>query len=95
MINKFWIAVIILLLVGLISIPFQMINASHADKYKVQVKLKDGTQFTAYTTKSDYDDYLGQKDLKLTGRTIKYETINYVIQVYNPHGSKTVNQPIH
>jgi len=95
MIQKFIIATCIVILISAVSIPFQIINSGHADKYKVLISLKDGTQFTAYTTKQAYDNYLRHNDLQLTKQVIKYELIYCVQQIYNPYGNKEVNLPIH
>jgi hypothetical protein len=95
LIQYFFSALSIVIIVGVISIPFQIINSGHADKYKVLVSLNDGTQFTEYTTKQAYDNYLRHDDLQLTKRVVKNELIYCVQQIYNPYGNKEVNLPIH
>ena len=95
MVKKFIVGVLILMLVTLVSTPVKLINSGHSDKYKVRVMLNTGREITGYVTKADYENYLRKQDLKLTGRTIQYELIHYVVQTYNPYGDKERNLPIH
>jgi len=94
-VKKFLIVVLFVLIVNAVSGVVNLINSGHKNDYKVVVKLTNGTTITGYTTKQAYEDYLRNSDLKLHNKTIDHDTILYVIQTYNPYGTKEVNLPFH
>ena len=93
--KKFLIVVLFVLIVNAVSGVVNLINSGHKNDYKVVVKLTNGTTITGYTTKQAYEDYLRHSDLKLHNKTIDHDTILYVIQTYNPYGTKEVNLRFH